>query len=197
MFSVTLGDPDRGARLLEHVRYRTGLLIERRAGMFAFAHLTFQEYLAALAIHEGNRAGIDAKRLSQEHNDSRWKEVIALYCGSSSANAARDMIKRLIAQPNTEALSRVLADAYLSSGPKLSQDKKLRRTVLDRIAVAPADRQLPALNQFPSDEVAPIANQLVTSVDSDETSEAYVWLVNRKLEVVEPDSNCNFNAPFA
>jgi len=78
IFSVVLGDPDRADNLLEHIRYRTGLLIERRAGMFAFAHLTFQEYLAAKAIYEGNRMNIDAKRLADEHNDGRWKEVIAI-----------------------------------------------------------------------------------------------------------------------
>jgi Predicted NTPase (NACHT family) len=66
IFSVVLGDPDRAERLLEHIRYRSGLLIERRAGMFAFAHLTFQEYLTAQAVYEGNRLGIDARRLAEE-----------------------------------------------------------------------------------------------------------------------------------
>ena len=46
LFAEALGDSDRGRRLLEHIRYRTGLLLERRPGVYAFAHLTFQEYLA-------------------------------------------------------------------------------------------------------------------------------------------------------
>jgi hypothetical protein len=179
MFSVTLGDPDRAERLLEHIRYRTGLLIERRAGMFAFAHLTFQEYLAAQAIHEGNRVGIDAKRLAQEHDDGRWKEVIALYCGSASANAARDMINRLIAQPNTGDLSAVLAEAYLSSGPKLVQDKRLYRRVLERIAMTPMNLE-GVLERFPDDEVGPIANSLVGKArDLKGFSESGFWLALR------------------
>jgi predicted NACHT family NTPase len=52
-FTKVLDDPERVAKLLEHIRYRTGLLLERRPDVFGFAHLTFQEYLAARAIHEG------------------------------------------------------------------------------------------------------------------------------------------------
>ena len=118
-----LNDAARADQLMEHIRYRTGLLIERRAGVFAFAHLTFQEYLAALAVHEGNRRGIDAERLAEEHEDGRWKEVIALYCGLAPAPAARAMIERLMAQPDTHQLSTVLTEAYLSSGAELSLDE--------------------------------------------------------------------------
>src|SRR5260370_176623 len=63
IFAAVLGDPARAKQLLEHIRYRTGLLLERRPNIFAFAHLTFQEYLAAHAVHEGSRAGIDAEQL--------------------------------------------------------------------------------------------------------------------------------------
>ncbi len=40
IFAAVLGDPARAEKLLEHIRYRTGLLLERRPGIFAFAHLT-------------------------------------------------------------------------------------------------------------------------------------------------------------
>lgn len=39
IFAMVLGDTDRATALLEHIRYRTGLLLERRPGVFAFAHL--------------------------------------------------------------------------------------------------------------------------------------------------------------
>lgn len=185
IFSVVLGDPDRADKLLEHIRYRTGLLIERRAGMFAFAHLTFQEYLAAKAIYEGSLMNIDAKRLADEHNDGRWKEVIALYCGSSSATAARKMIHQLITQPNTGDLAEVLAEAYLSSGPKLSQDSQLRQKVLKRIAVTPG-RWPSQLRRFPPEEVLAIANFFVSKSDiRDTVSEAFFWLFEHQAFVDE------------
>lgn len=178
IFSVIIADPDRGEKLLEHIRYRSGLLIERRAGMFAFAHLTFQEYLAAQAIYEGNRMDIDINRLAKEHDDGRWKEVIALYCGDASASDARKMIELLIAQPTTSELSAVLAEAYLSSGPKLVHDTKLRKKLIERIATSPNENFYQSqLSRFAPQEVAPIANSSVgESDDKDKVSEAYVWL---------------------
>jgi predicted NACHT family NTPase len=76
VFSSVLADQPRAKALLEHIRYRTGLLIERRPGVFAFAHLTFQEYLAALAVHEGNRRYVTSKTMVKGHTDPRWREVI-------------------------------------------------------------------------------------------------------------------------
>lgn len=73
ILAEVLGDAARARALLEHVRYRTGLLLERRPHVFAFAHLTFQEYLAARAVHEGNKLDIDAPRLVREHDDGRWQ----------------------------------------------------------------------------------------------------------------------------
>lgn len=175
IFATVLGDSARAERLLNHIRRRTGLLLERRPGIFAFAHLTFQEYLAARAVHEGNRLGVDAERLVREHDDGRWQEVIALYSGLAPAPATRDMIGRLIAQSDTHSLSGVLAEAYLSAGPELSQDHELRRRVLERIAIAPG-RWPSQLNRFPTSEIALIANEFVGKIKSQGVSEAHHWL---------------------
>jgi hypothetical protein len=182
IFESVLNDPKRAQKLLEHIRYRTGLLLERRPNVFAFAHLTFQEYLAARAVHEGNRLGIDAERLIREHNDARWQEVIPLYSGIAPTPATRHIIENLIIQPDTASLSIVLAESYLSAGPDLTQDPALRRKVLERIAVSPASsiRFLPhyALGRFPVDEVAPIANQSLGKIGSNMgLSESHRWLL--------------------
>jgi hypothetical protein len=159
IFTTVLGDSTRAQRLLEHIRRRTGLLLERRPGVFAFAHLTFQEYLSARAVHEGNRAGIDVKRLVNEHNDGRWNEVIALYCGLAPAPAARELIENLMACQNSESLPWVLAEAYLSAG-ELSQDASLRGRVMERIAVSPMT-WAGILDRFPVVEVKHVTNLLV------------------------------------
>ncbi|MEJ6481439.1 NACHT domain-containing protein [Nostoc punctiforme UO1] len=178
IFATVLGDSERAARLLEHIRYRTGLLLERRPGIFGFAHLTFQEYLAARAVHEGNRLGVDKKQLVQEHDDGRWKEVIALYSGLATTPAVRDLIEQLITQPDTESLSEVLTEAYFSAGLELAQDQDLRRRVLERVAIAPGSKVTESLNRFPLEEVTPIANTLVSCIRSNiHLSEAYRFLV--------------------
>ncbi len=168
VFAGVLGDSERARRLLEHVRYRTGLLLERRAGVFAFAHLTFQEYLAARAVQEGNDLKVDAARLAQEHSDGRWNEVIALYCGLAPAAATRALIEFLLGQPPSEALAEVLTEAYLSTGPELLRDSALRRDVLTMIATSPAD--YPPLERFPPPDVAPVANEWVGKVNVQQVS---------------------------
>jgi len=175
IFATALGDSARAEKLLEHVRRRTGLLLERRPGAFAFAHLTFQEYLAARAIHEGNRLSIDIERLAAEHGEGRWQEVIALYCGLAPTPAARQMIERLVAQRDSDSLGAILAEAYLSSGPELAQDAGLRRRILERISRAPG---YGTLERFPDKEVAPIANSLVGKIGAEGfLSQAHNWLL--------------------
>jgi hypothetical protein len=181
-FSAVLRDQDRGLALFEHIRYRAGLLLERRAEVFAFAHLTFQEYLAARAVHEGNQLGIDAETLAQEHCDGRWKEVVALYCGLAPAPAVRTMLERLIAQNDSPEIAEVLVEAYLPSAPEIKQDRDLRTRVLERVARSPGSPSLAisALERFTTEEVAPIANAAIGTIRGANTqlSEAFKWLQN-------------------
>jgi hypothetical protein len=150
IITATLDDPYRAKQLLEHIRYRTGLLLERRPGIFAFAHLTFQEYLAAQAVHEGNQRRTNIDRLIGEHSDGRWHEVIALYCAIAPTSGARNTIARLMAQPNTGSLATVLAEAYQAAGLELSQDRPFRLRILERIAISPAQplRQWRTMNSW-------------------------------------------------
>ncbi|MEK7398175.1 MAG: hypothetical protein AAB116_14690, partial [Candidatus Poribacteria bacterium] len=180
-----LGEPALAEKLLENIRYWTGLLIERRSGIFAFAHLTFQEYLAALAVHEGNKRGIDIEKLVSEVNDGRWQEVIPLYCGLAPAPDARQMIERLITKPFKEtesALPSVLGEAYLSAGPEILGDTELRHRVLhrilldNRILLNIRDIFSSILDRFSKSEVAKIANSVCGTQTGRYISSAYYWL---------------------
>jgi len=46
VLEAALQDKARARRLLDHLRQRSGLFLERRPGVFAFAHLSFQESLS-------------------------------------------------------------------------------------------------------------------------------------------------------
>jgi NACHT domain len=178
IFAAVLRDSVRAKKLLEHIRYRTGLLIERRSGIFAFAHLTFQEYLAARAVFEGNRLQFDIGQLARDLADARWREVIPLFCGLATSLASREMLLALIEQPDTLLLASIIADAYFSAGPAIVKDETLCARVLQRIATAPCeggDRIV--LDRFLAKEVRPVANALVGTYSSDiDVTEAYTWL---------------------
>lgn len=181
IFVDVLNDKYRAVKLLEHIRYRTGLLIERRSKVFAFAHLTFQEYLAACAVYEGNGLGITPEQLAAHHAKGLWNEVMALYCGLASGMFARQMLRSLINQADTRWLSAVLSEAFLSSNTELLNDKKLRATVLARLAVAPYSRQL---DHYSPSEVAPVANRWVgCSSNNIAVSEAFVWLMSNPNDI--------------
>jgi formylglycine-generating enzyme required for sulfatase activity/energy-coupling factor transporter ATP-binding protein EcfA2 len=89
------------ARFLNVIQERTGLLIARAEGTYAFSHLTFQEYLAALAI-----AGQDdyLDYTLRRCPDAWWRETILLEAGylSTQSKERTTRLIRAIADARTE-----------------------------------------------------------------------------------------------
>ncbi len=164
VFTEALGDAGRARELLAHARQRAGLLVERRAGVFAFAHLTFQEYLAALAVYEGNDRGVSIEGVVGECRDGRWAEVIPLLCGIVRTPRARQILDALIDVDGDPAGALIL-EAFLAAGQEVRDDP-----VSGGMAVAAALRtvrhggalRVPALLERVAPEVVgPIANAAV------------------------------------
>lgn len=65
-------------RFLQVIRERTGLLVEAGQGVYRFSHLTFQEYLAALAALDLPTC---ETILASHVSDAGWREVILLAIG--------------------------------------------------------------------------------------------------------------------
>lgn len=61
----------------------SGLLVERESGMYAFAHLTLQEYLAAQTIHDSATV---RSVLLEELGDPWWRETTLLWATMSDAS---------------------------------------------------------------------------------------------------------------
>jgi NACHT domain len=66
---------------IEMVQNRSGLLIEHESGIWGFAHLTFQEYLAASEVVEERLE----KDLVRKVTESWWHETIRLYAALADA----------------------------------------------------------------------------------------------------------------
>ena len=80
-----LGKPaDEARQIVAEIRDRSGILIERRPGYFAFSHLVFQEYLTALCFSPEHYPELIA-----HHSDLWWHEVITLAAGTEGADAGR------------------------------------------------------------------------------------------------------------
>jgi predicted NACHT family NTPase len=83
-------------RFLKVIQERSGLLIARGEGTYAFSHLTFQEYLAALAIAGGDDyVDYTLRRTADEW----WREVILLEAGHLSTQS-KEKTTRLMREPH-------------------------------------------------------------------------------------------------
>ena len=119
-FQEVLGDKEERAReraqqFLKLIIERAGLLVERENGVYAFSHLTFQEYLAARAIADRD----DFVKFTLDHlHDPWWQEVVLLEVGHVSdvrhyGRRARKLTTELVRAIYT-------ADSYLE--PILKRD---------------------------------------------------------------------------
>ncbi|GAB3657537.1 hypothetical protein GCM10027589_17690 [Actinocorallia lasiicapitis] len=94
---VEAGEEVGAERFLEEVR-RSGLLVERENGVYAFAHLTLQEYLASANIIEGRGSDL----LIRTVDDSWWRETTLLWAAAADATP---VVRACLARGTVAALT--------------------------------------------------------------------------------------------
>jgi formylglycine-generating enzyme required for sulfatase activity len=111
-------EPERAAgQLLDDVREYAGLLLERGPGEYGFIHLTFQEYLAAVAVALRGQRGIEpvVETLAEHVGDDNWREVALLTVGYLGIVQQRDEAAGMVlhgliqAEPGEPGQAAVLA----------------------------------------------------------------------------------------
>ena len=135
-------DPEADARrFLADVREHAGLLVERGPGEYGFIHLTFEEYLAAVAI--ARRAQGDYRPivdyLSARVGEAAWREVALLtipYLGiiQQLERVAGEVVAALLAeQPGDPGEAAVLAGEAVLDAGKSGVPVEVRAAVIEAL----------------------------------------------------------------
>jgi len=104
------------SKFLEQVKDINGLLVEKEIGIYEFAHLSFQEYLAAVQIDKSNQEQLLLTNL----DNSWWHETIRLYAAQSNST---NIIRVALANPTVASMA--LAYDCLEEG--MSVDAEVRQ----------------------------------------------------------------------
>ena len=121
---------------LKMIENSSGLLLEREDGVYGFAHQTFQEYLAAVHVHEQKLES----ELTPHVRESWWHETIRLYC--ARASDATPVIEACLAGDGTEFATLALAVECLEEAGSVQPDLRARVETLVSEQVEADDPEL-------------------------------------------------------
>ncbi|WP_437500916.1 NACHT domain-containing protein [Sorangium sp. So ce1099] len=120
---------DEAAAIVAEIRDRNGVLVERAPGSFAFSHLTFQEYLAAMELVNAH----DYDQLLRNHMNEWWHEVIVLSAGFPGAHA--DRIIRGLLDKDGDAVAEGTMLAAQCAETAIEVRQPLRKEIERRVAL--------------------------------------------------------------
>lgn len=112
---------------LKQIREVSGLLVAKEEGIYEFAHLSFQEYLAAFELQESNQEAVLIDALCNPDQLSWWAETARLYAAQGDAS---EIIQAAIQTNTVEILA--LAFDCLDEGKRVSPEvRRELEAVLD------------------------------------------------------------------
>lgn len=130
------GDVDACRNFLKQIEQDSGLLLEREAGEYSFAHLSFQEYLAAVHIQEEGL--VDA--LASQVKNPWWHETCRLYGAQADASPIIDACLSDGIHPiHTLVLALECAEEAREVAPTLRQ--RLERMLSEEVEDADPERR--------------------------------------------------------
>ncbi|MBD0261409.1 MAG: NACHT domain-containing protein [Tolypothrix sp. Co-bin9] len=119
-----VGNDVKPKEFIDYIRDVSGLLVEKELKYYQFAHLSFQEYLAAVQVNELEQEDI----LIANINNSWWAETIRLYAAQSDATT---LIRAVL---DMKSLSvDVMALAYDCLEECSRVDDKVRQQLVQRL----------------------------------------------------------------
>ncbi|MCH8047937.1 MAG: NACHT domain-containing protein [Planctomycetes bacterium] len=97
-------------RILRFLQERSGLLVEREPGVYAFWHLTFQEFFASRSILQESGP---VEELKPYLFHPRWSEVVRLTASQLPPRQASSLLRLMLSDPDP-------AGRFLHRGPLLA-----------------------------------------------------------------------------
>jgi formylglycine-generating enzyme required for sulfatase activity len=131
-------DPEKATRrFLKDVREHAALLLDRGGQQYGFIHLTFQEYLAAVALAQRGQQEIApvVDMLAKHVGEATWHEVILLTIGYLGIVQKRDeaasatVVDLIVLEPGPPGEAVVLAGRAVADAGSVGVTSACRQTV--------------------------------------------------------------------
>ncbi len=170
---------------LKMIENSSGLLVEREAGAYGFAHLTFQEYLAAVHIRDKN---LEAK-LSQYVQDSWWHETIRLYAAQADAT---NIIKACLSFPKPSVAALTLGMECLDEAREVRPEL---RNIFDKIAQS-VDHERPEVRRLAAEVLLALRLRRLVRLDENTyVDSAFITHAEYQLFLDEESAYANYYLP--
>ncbi len=150
------GQPGAVADFLKMIENTSGLLIEREAGLYGFAHLTFQEYLAAVHVRDQKLED----ELVKQVQDSWWHETIRLYAAQSDAT---NVVKACLSLKQPSVVALTLAMECLEEAREVKPEL---RSIFNRIAQS-VEHERPDVRRLAAEVLLTLRLRRLVRVDED------------------------------
>lgn len=96
-----LPNPPKPLEFLKQLQAVDALIAKEKEGDYEFAHLSFQEYLAAVEVKKTQQEQIFLEALQDSEKLSWWAETMRLYAAQTDAS---ELVNAILQQPNLEKL---------------------------------------------------------------------------------------------
>jgi hypothetical protein len=179
---------------LKDIEASSGLFLERENGVWGFAHLTIQEYLAAVHIRD---RGMSAELAAHVH-DAWWHETVRLYVAQSDATP---IIEACISQSPATAGALVLAVQFLEEARIVRPEvrERSRQAIAECIESAPPEERRPVgealLHLRLARAVAIDADRFVSGHVSNVEYQIFLDELREKGEYRQPDHWVDYRFP--
>ncbi|MEU0399193.1 NACHT domain-containing protein [Streptomyces sp. NPDC006197] len=165
--------------ILTHLLNRSGLLQERTDDVFQFAHRTFQDFLAAKELVDGDQL----KEALRHAHDQQWHDVLLLAAGHCTRRDLPVLVEGLLAAGSATRKRELKTTLYVLAALAAQHAAWLDGSLHGRVrkavksVVLPRDRQqvgqlarlgehvlplLPKPETVPADAVGPVADLIVS-----------------------------------